>query len=647
MSRAPLPSNLSRLITLAMIVLVVAILYFANSILVPLALAILFTFLLSPVVTRLERWKIPRAPAVIGVVLLCCMLLLFIIWIVGGQLANLADNLDHYRGNIEGKITAFSPGHGTWLKLTRVADELQEKLEKPATQATTQPTTLPASVTKTAASDALIPAPGAAPLPVSVVENKTAPLAMMQRYLGVALGPLAMAGLVTIFVIFILLRREDLRDRIIKLVAHGSLTITTQALDDAAERISKYLLMQSIVNICFGLCMGIGFRLIGIPNAFLWGLLCTILRFIPYIGTWIAACFPLSLALAVFPDNHHFVYTAIFYVVVELIVANFIEPSLYGSSTGMSEVAVLLAAVFWAWLWGPIGLLLSTPLTTILVVIGKHFPQMSFLDTLLSDTPALDPYMRYYQRLLALDENESGKLVEEYLEKMSLEDVYDTVVIPALVLAEEDRRQGQLDDQRQKFIIIAVSAHILRLNVRRMALEEAVQGKETELKEVVEGIPLPTSDKNPTHAEKKYHPTPITGRPEIHVLCLPAHSDADALVANILAQCLEIRGFSASFVDAAMLAGEMVQRVAAETTQIVAISALPPRAVRSSRYICKRLHAVSEDLPIAVGLWNTHVELRLARRRIAPEPSVHVAKSLCGLINVIDQMAKSMLHQAN
>ncbi|HEY1684760.1 MAG TPA: AI-2E family transporter [Tepidisphaeraceae bacterium] len=645
MARNTVPSNISRLVTLATIALVVTILYVAHTILVPLALAILFTFVLSPVVARLERWKVHRAPAVIGVVLICFMILLLIGWIVSGQLGNLADNLDQYRGNIAQKLINLSPHSQTWMKFTRVASEVEEKFDKPTTQATTQsatqPTTMPIS------SDGKIAVSDDNPVPVAIVRSRSAPLDIMQEYLGYALGPLATAGLVIIFVIFILLRREDLRDRLIKLVAHGSLTITTQAIDDAAARISRYLTMQSLVNIGFGLIMGLSFWIIGIPNSFLWGLLCCIFRFIPYIGTWIAAIFPLGLSLAVFKTNGQFIATAIIYLAVELIIANFVEPYLYGSSTGLSEVAVLLAAVFWAWLWGPIGLLLSTPLTTILVVIGKHFPNLEFFDTLLSDTPVLDPHMRYYQRLLAMDENESLKLLEEYLEKMPLENVYDHVVIPALVLTEKDRRQGQLSEERQKFILTAVTNHIQRLGERREELkkkaEESENQKPSELKKVIDNIPLINSEKIAT-PETQFYPVPTTGRPEIQVLCLPAHSDADSLTAAMLAQCLSIRGFTSNSLDVTLLAGEMMQKVQEKKPQIVAISALPPRAMRFSRYLCKRLRAWNEQLPIAVGLWNSRIDLRLAKRRLGLEGNIHAAKSLCSLIEVIDQLAKHFPH---
>lgn len=639
MPRSPDSSNASRLIMLAMVVLVVAILYVAHAILVPLALAILFTFLLTPIVSRLEQWQVHRAPAVIGVVLICVLIIAAIGWVVGGQVSNLADNLDRYRGNIDHKILSLKPHNLSWIKFTRIANEFQEKLETPTTQST-QPTTTPAEV---------LPATNPTftqeqtPVPVSVVQTKSEPLQIMEHDLGLALGPLATAGIVVVFVIFILLKREDLRDRIIKLVAHGSLTVTTQALDDAAARISRYIFMQSIVNLCFGFCMGLGFYLIGIPNSFLWGLLCAILRFIPYVGTWIAACFPLGLSLAVFQDNWHFIYTAIFYVLSEMILFNFIEPWVYGSSTGMSEVAVLLAAVFWAWLWGPIGLLLSTPLTTILVVIGKHVPQLQFLDTLLGDSPVLDPCMRYYQRLLAMDENESGSLVEEYLEKMPLENVYDSVVIPALALAEEDRRHGQLNEARQKFISDAVTAQIEFLGQRRLELEEeSRQPKESELKKVIENIPIFGGEKTGQPADQKFHPTPITGSPDIRILCLPARSDFDALIARMIAQCLEIRGFSASFADATVLASEMVQRVATDSIHIVAISALPPSAVRHARYLCKRLHAPGPDLPIAIGIWDPHIDPKITKRRIAAERSVHVSTTLCDLITTIEQLAKSL-----
>jgi hypothetical protein len=282
---------------------------------------------------------------------------------------------------------------------------------------------------------------------------------VLGTYLGTLLGPLGTAGIVIVFVIFMLIGREDLRDRIIRLVGEGQLNITTQALDDAATRISRYLVAQAIVNGSYGAAISLGLWLIGVtladgwfPSFVLWGLLCALLRFIPYIGPWIAAAFPLILSLAVYPGYSVFFAVAGMFIIVELLSNNFMEPWLYGSSTGMSAVAVLVAAVFWTWLWGPIGLLLSTPLTVCIVVVGKYVPQFRFFDILLGDQPVLSPAERIYQRLLAMDAEEAADVAEEQLESSSLEAVYDQVLLPALAMAEQDRHADQLDDRRGLFI---------------------------------------------------------------------------------------------------------------------------------------------------------------------------------------------------
>lgn len=642
MSRSPLPPNAVRFISLATFVIVVTILYFASAILVPLALAILFTFLLTPLVARLERRRIARTPAVIAVVAVCVFVILIIGWVVVRELGHLADNLDRYRGNIATKIEELHLNNGPWTKLTEVGRELQQKLSgaSPTTQASPHS---PSAVQPTVASPTSQPT-AENPLPVAVIRTKTPALETVQHYFGVLLGPLATTGLVIVLVIFILIRREDMRDRIIKLVAQGSLTVTTQALDDAGQRISRYLLMECMINGGYGVLLGIGLWLIGIPSAFLWGLFTAILRFVPYIGAWIAAFFPLALSLAVFPGYRHFIYTALLYIIVEASTVNFLEPYLYGTSTGMSEVAILLAAVFWTWLWGPIGLLLTMPMTTVLVVMGKYIPQLSFLNTLLGDQPVLAPHMRYYQRLLAMDREESEQLAEEYLRKMPLEDVYDTVVIPALALAEEDRRVGHLDESRDKFIRDAVGAHIQRLGEARAELEqeEAKRADESELQKIIDKFPRMGPDKALHVGQQKFHATPKTGVPDIHVLCLPAHSQGDGLIAAIVAQCLEIRGFTTHAVDSTALTGEVMEQVLSRPAQLIAVSALPPNAVRHARYLCKRLQQKGIQLPIVVGLWNSRTEARFVQRRISPGPNIHVASSLCALIGSIDQLARQI-----
>jgi predicted PurR-regulated permease PerM len=659
----------NRFLVLATVLAAVAVLYFAQDVLIPITLAMLLTFLLAPAVNYLEQYKFPRPAAVLTVVLVCCTVLAVLGWVVAGQLAHLAGSLEEYRGNIEHKVEALRPsGGGTFSKLSNFGRDLQKKLEKPTTQ-TTQPADLVAEELKTHAGVTELPKPGTVPnpathptednpLPVAVVQPKPSNAQALMTYAGMILGPLGTFGIVIVFVIFMLLRREDLRDRVIRLIGHGSLTVTTQALDDAAERISRYLLMQSIVNGTYGVAIGIGLWLIGIPNAFLWGLLCAVLRFIPYIGPWIASAFPILLSIAVFPDNRHLVYTIGLFVVIELISNNVMEPWLYGSSTGMSEVAILVSAVFWTWLWGPVGLLMSTPLTVCLVVLGKYVPQLSFLDVMLGDEPPLEPHMRYYQRLLAMDDEEAEGLVDEYLEEMPLEDVYDTVIIPALALAEEDRHKGDLDDSRQKFIREAVREHIEHLGERRVELEEtAARSATLERADAVvdtakgqsaaggngkarRGKSASVDEAGEKPKKRQFKPPPITGTKEIRVLCLPARDDADEIVAHMLAQCLDIRGYSAEAVAVTALASEMVEKVATEDAHIAVVSSLPPAAINHARYLCKRLHQRFPDLPLAVGLWRTRTDLKRAKARIACDESVQVVSSLCRMIDLVDQLAQ-------
>ena len=275
----------------------------------------------------------------------------------------------------------------------------------------------------------------------------------MQKTAGSVFQPLATSFIVLIFVIFILLGREDLRDRMLRLAGSSRLYITTQALDDAARRVSRYLLRQFAVNAVYGALVGLGLFLIGVPHPLVWAVLATLLRFIPYVGPWIAAAGPMLLAIGVAPGWGRFAWTLGLYSVLELVTANFVEPLLYGSSTGISAIAILVAAVFWTWLWGPIGLLLSTPLTVCVVVIGRYVPHLEFLGILFGDEPALSPAQRFYQRMIAMDAEDAAELVEQLLKDQSVIDVYDNVIIPAMSLAEEGRHAGFLDSATEAYFL--------------------------------------------------------------------------------------------------------------------------------------------------------------------------------------------------
>jgi predicted PurR-regulated permease PerM len=620
MARAFVPGRTSRVMIMAGVAVVIAALYFAQDFLIPLALSLLLSFLLAPLSARLESWRLGRVPSVVLVVVLALGLLTGVLYVVTGQLMDLGHQLPKYRNNIHSKVERWRTKAGSFDQSAKVLQEISKDLTAPKSQPTTAPTTndiataargeKPASPPVEQAVKNLAGTPTNQPIQVEVKEREATPIQFMRDYIAPYISPLGTAAMVIVFVIFILLQREDLRDRMIRLVSQGQINLTTQAMDDAATRISRYLLMQLIVNVTYGIPIGIGLWLIGVPNAFLWGLLATLLRFIPYIGPWIAATVPLVLSLAAFPDNRHFLMTVGLYVIIELISNNAIEPWLYGSSTGLSATAVVVSAVFWTWLWGPLGLLMSTPLTVCLVVLGKYVPQLGFLDVLLGDEPVLEPHVKIYQRLLAMDQEEAADIVDEYLKEKELIQAYDEMLIPALGMAEHDRHRGMLDDQRQKYI--------------RQSMKEIIEdlGERFQLR----GGEIHRDDDHPRNGngngdgdEKK----------EIAcTLCLPARDEADEIVAMMLSQVLEQAGCEARYVPAAALASEMVQVVEKYNARITCISALPPSALAHARYLCKRVRVKKKEAMLVIGLWGTKVDAKKAQAKLACGESDKIVRTL-------------------
>ncbi len=383
---------------LASIAVVVAALYLAKGVLAPMALAVLLSFLLSPVCDWLERLRLGRIPAVLVTVIVGFTVLGAATWTAVVQVTDLAPKLPEYESNLKAKLHSANARVGDALsKATRTAQGMSENLPQIG------PAQAPQGTTEW-------------PYSVRVISSPASPLQVFGGMFGTVLEVLGSAGVVFVLVVFFLVRRDDLRDRFIRLVGRGDVTVTTQMLEDAGTRVSHYLATEFLINALFGATVGIGLYLIGIPNAILWGILATTLRFIPYIGPWIAAAMPIGLSMAISGDWMAPSLTIGLFVVLELISNNVLEPWLYGKNTGVSAVAVLLAAVFWTWLWGVVGLLLATPLTVCLLVIGKHVPQLAFLDTLLGDQPVFEPKKRVYQRLLAGDQEEATELLDELLE---------------------------------------------------------------------------------------------------------------------------------------------------------------------------------------------------------------------------------------
>jgi hypothetical protein len=403
---------------------------------------------------------------------------------------------------------------------------------------------------------------------------------------------------VVVFVLFMLIKREDLRDRIIHLIGRGRLNVTTQALDEAASKVTGYLTMQVIVNVSFGVPIGVGLYFLGLPNAALWGLLATLLRFIPYVGAWIALGFPLLISLAITDTWKLPIETLALFGGIELVTSNVLEPWLYGAHTGLSPVAIMVATIFWTWLWGGVGLLLATPLTVCVAVLGKYIPSLSFLDALLGDEPTLTAEERYYQRLLALDQREASQVAETYLKEHSLAALYSGLLVPALAAEEREEQNGGLDQRHQRFIFDATREIVEELGGQALV----AAGSKPEKTNGSGKGPGPSS----AVVSLSKHP----------VFCLPAVDEADEIVAVMLTQLLEQEGYKAESVSFKTLANEMVEQVAAAGCQTVCISATPPHDTLHTRYLCKLLRARFPTLHIVVGLWDAEQsEDKLARRR--------------------------------
>lgn len=645
--------------------IVIAALYLAQDVLIPVALAVLVTFLLTPLVAYLERRRIPRVPAVLSVVIALFLAVGVLGWVVVGQVIDLANNLDQYRGNVVSKIEKIHSKSGFLGHLNKFSQEVGKELDNPTTQeASTQPSkeqeiareivhpvNQPGTILEDRIQNQLSPTSQPTvdnPLPVAVVQSRESPIQTLEKYFGLVLGPLGTAGIVVVFVIFMLLAREDLRDRMIRLVGYGQMHITTRAFDDAATRISRYLTAQAIVNGTYGLAIALGLWLIGatlgdhhFPNVILWALLCAVLRFVPYIGPWIASAFPLAVAFAVYPGFAVFLAVIGLFAIIELISNNFMEPWLYGSSTGMSTVAILISAVFWTWLWGPIGLLLSTPMTVCLIVMGKYIPQLSFLDVMLGDQQVLEPYERVYQRLLAMDSEEAAEVAEEYLAKMKLEDLYDEVLMPALAMGEMDRHRGRLDEERKDFIrdsMRDVVDEVMEQN-RARAVRRIAEQTESKAKGESHSVNADFSAETNRSDNLPSLPKGI----DISVVILPAHDPADEIAGNMIGNALEVRGYRVTVLSVAALASEMVETVEREKADVVVVSALPPAAVTHSRYLCKRLHARFPEIETVVGLWTWKGDRDKAKDRLACTHTVRMVTTLCEALDAIYQAVQPIL----
>jgi predicted PurR-regulated permease PerM len=549
------------LVVLGCLVLVVGSLKLAQPILIPLALAILFALVFQPPVAFLQRHGFRRLSAVLGVVCLAFAILSGLIWFFILEMQSLLAHWPAYNQNIERKIGAMDP-RGELHLLDRIRDTVQD-----------------------------------------VVNNQ------VSKAIPTLVELLFTAIFVIVLVIFMLVWREDLRNRMLRLIGHDRRTlVTTKALDEATHRISRYLLMQLLVNSAFGLLLGTGLFLIGLDYAFVWGFLATLLRFIPYLGTWLALVLPTVLSLATYDGATPWVQpveVAGIFLGLEIVTANVAEPLLFGKSAGISPIGLLVAAVFWTWLWGPIGLILSTPLTVCLFVLGRYVPHLQFFEILLGKEPALETRFSYYQRLLARDQDEATEVVDEYLKEHPLEVVADDVLVPALVLAKRDREHGELDDNDEQFILRATRELVSDLSTFESSLAKPV-----------------------TDQEPQGHGTFSVENPKVSVLAFPAADEIDELALKAFEELLRPAGCEIEIASPKALASEAVLLVEKAEAPVVLIAALPPGGHSQARYLCKRLRSRFPDLKILVGRWGFKENLERTRERLQAAGADHVATTL-------------------
>jgi predicted PurR-regulated permease PerM len=603
-NRADFPPGLFGMMAVLVTATVIAILYFAREVFVPITLAVLLSFLLAPAVRSLRRLRVGRITAVVLTVTVAFIAIAGFAALIVGEVSSLAPQLPEYQYNLDTKIRSFSgmvPGGGIFRRATKALRELGKELSRAEAQGAAENTP--------AATGASEPQP-ARPIPVQVVEPEPGPLQIVQSIIGPLLQPMAAGGLVIVFVIMILLEREDLRDRLLRLAGRRDLHRTTEAMNDAAQRISRYLLSQLVVNISCGLPIGLGLTLIGIPNAALWGILVVLLRFIPYLGIVIAAAFPLALAIAVAPDWMLLVWTALLFVCIELVVANLVEPLVYGGSTGLSSVALIAAATFWTWLWGPIGLLLSTPMTVCLVVLGRHVPQLHFLNVMLGNEPVLTPVETFYQRILANDPEEATEQAEEFAKNRSLTEFFDEVAIPALARAQADSDRGVLPLEDRATFERAIASMVENL----LEDEDATAA--------------------PEHAAGR-KPEGLSG-----IVCVAGRNELDEAAALLLVNVLRLERHIeiGAPLSPDALSADTAYLPLFKDASVVCLSLLSTSSPARARFLVRRIRRRAPRAQILVGFWGSPTR-EVAAEEMARATSVQaVAFSLREAIGAIHSM---------
>ncbi|HKJ87537.1 MAG TPA: AI-2E family transporter, partial [Gammaproteobacteria bacterium] len=548
---------------------VVALLYIGSNVLIPIVVAAMLSSLLAPVANRLERLHLGRIGSALVVAIFLAVIGAAVAGVVSRQVVVLADSLPDYRANIVQRIEGIRTQGSTVLsRALKAFREVRREVSKENGGGKSAPSTKPSQGATRGPQERK-------PIPVQIQAEPTSEvLAIIRNYGSALIQPIGMAGLVFIYIIFFLVYREDLRERLIRLAGVSRINVTFDALDEASSRISHFLRAQVIINVTYGIPVGLGLWFLGVPNAALWGILATLLRFIPYLGPWVAAGLPVLLSLAVFDGWIRPLEVLGLFLALELTSNNVVEPWLYGASTGLSPVAVLFAVVFWSALWGMVGLVVAIPLTACLVVLGRYVPGLRFLPVMLGREPALPPDAAFYYRLFAGDGNGATRLLSEHCGRHGREAGLDAVVIPAMRLIQQNRAQGSLAASRVAELVPLAGQAVLPLFPDLWELPE------------------PTTE--------------IGGTADL--IGIPAHDEIDEFVTRILVALLEEDGARAHCLPAGTLVGELITLLPRAHRSVLCISTVRTANTHRIRYMRKRLRAWRPEWPLLIGSWGQSPE---------------------------------------
>jgi len=624
--------------------LIVVVLYIGQAVLVPLALAVILAFVLAPAVRLLRRAGLGNTPSVLIVVAVAFSIIFGVGALITQQVGALVEELPRYQLTLRDKVKALkdvAEGSGGAIKqASETLKNLQQELNQSDAAATTPPSvnvTIP-SLQGTHGADRR-------PIPVEVRTPAATPLDQLQGIIGVVIAPLATAGLVILFVLFLLLQREDVRDRAIRLLGSHDLEKSTTAMDDAGERLGSYFLTLTAINTGYGIFIAFGLWMIGVPSPVLWGVLAALMRFVPFLGSIIAAVCPLILAAAVDPGWTMFLSTLALYAVSEPIMGNVIEPVLQGQRTGLSPLAIVLSAAFWTLLWGPIGLLLSIPLTVVLVVLGHHVERLEFLNVLLGDTPPLSPAERFYQRMLAGDPAEAVEQAESFMKDKPLAEYYDDVVIEGLRLAQSDADRGMLEPERlvdirdtAEIVIDTLADHdLLGAPKKKKETEKEEDLIEQDAEAVSKDRRKPADgEAEEEAAEAEFAELCAAGgaldpawRNESAILCVASRTALDETAAMAFEQLVGKCGLGVRVLDAEHLRHGALTPEDTEGVRLICISALDVRERSAhARFLVRRLKRSAPSALLLGCFWKLDPDEPGDRSILASVPVDGTAHSL-------------------